>query len=85
LDCPHYDAPVRVEGCCYLCIKVAAHLIRPEFPHPNGWRPSPAQLEFVGIQDEDVDSRWDFTAVPVADLLTEMLRREPERPWDRTV
>lgn len=39
----------------------------------------------VGLEDSSDSGRWDYTAMPVPDLLSQLLEREPLMPWDRTV
>jgi hypothetical protein len=86
LDCPHFDAPIRVEGSCYYCTKLVAHLLT-SADGTNGHHGSLTreQERFVGLEDERETGRWNYTRVPVPDLLSQLLAMEPAQPWDRTV
>lgn len=86
MDCPHFDAPIRVDGSCYYCTKLVAHLLT-SADGTNG-RHGTLTLEqerFIGIEDPDVTGRWDYSSMPVPDLLTQLLEREEHMPWDRRV
>ena len=75
---------MKVGGCCYYHAKLVAHLLRSS-DGTNGHHGSltPQQERFIGMEDPEISGRWDYTGVPVPDLLTQMLAMEPVSGLDR--
>ena len=73
-DCDCWEAS-KVEGLCYYHAKLHAHFLT-SGDGTNGHHGTltTEQERFIGIQDPEVDSRWDYTASPMEDVRTPAMK-----------